>query len=187
MATDPLASSPAPDFGDPLGMLAACHRRIERHLATLDRLQRHLPAHGCDDDARAAARAILRYFDTAAPNHHADEEESLFPRLAAASPGEAAPLIAALARDHEALAVGWRQLRPQLAGIATGERANLSAKEVEQARVAYEAHIAREEGELIPLAAKTLDADALAAIGREMAARRGVDRPRDRRSDADVP
>jgi hemerythrin-like domain-containing protein len=175
MAADPFAESTAPDFGDPLGMLAACHRRIERQLGTLDRLQRHLPEHGCDDDARAAARAILRYFDNAAPNHHADEEESVFPRLAAAAPAEAAALIAALERDHAALTANWRQLRPQLAGIATGERANLSVKDVEQARVAYEAHIAREEGELIPLAAKTLGADALAAIGREMAARRGVD------------
>ncbi len=174
MAAHPFADSPAPDFGDPLGMLAACHRRIERHLETLARLQRHLPEHGCDDDARAAARAVLRYFDTAAPNHHADEEQSVFPRLATAAPKDAAPIVAALERDHESLAVGWRRLRPQLAGIATGERANLSAKEVEQVRAAYGAHIAREEGELIPLAAKTLGADALAAIGREMAARRGV-------------
>jgi len=175
MAADPFAESNAPDFGDPLGMLAACHRRIERQLGTLDRLQRHLPEHGCDEDARAAARAILRYFDNAAPNHHADEEESVFPRLAAVAPAEAAGLIAALERDHETLTANWRRLRPQLAGIEAGERANLDAKEVEQVRAAYDAHIAREEGELIPLAAKTLGTDAIAAIGREMAARRGVD------------
>ena len=175
MANDPFADSPAPDFGDPLGMLKACHRRIERQLATLDRLQRHLPEHGCDDDARAAARAILKYFDSAAPNHHADEEASLFPRLAAAAPGQAPPLIAALERDHESLTAGWRRLRPQLAGIVAGVRGTLSAKEVETVRAAYDAHIAREEGELIPLAAQVLDAGALASIGHEMAARRGVD------------
>ena len=175
MTADPFADSPAPDFGDPLGMLKACHRRIERHLATLDRLQRHLPEHGCDDDARAAARAILRYFDTAAANHHADEEASLFPRLAAAKPAQAAPMIAALLRDHDSLTAGWRRLRPQLAGIAAGDRATLSAKEVKDIRTAYEAHIAREEGELLPLAAQALDAQALASIGHEMAARRGVD------------
>ena len=72
----------APGFDDPLGMLVACHRRIERELATLARLQRHLPEHGCDDDARAAARAILKYFDGAAPNHHADEEDERVPALA---------------------------------------------------------------------------------------------------------
>ena len=39
---------------------------------------------------------------------------------------------------------------------------------------AYARHIAREESDLIPLAARTFDAATLAAIGREMAARRGV-------------
>ncbi len=175
MAVDPLADSAAPSFDDPLGMLAACHRRIERQLATLDRLQRHLPEHGCDSDARAAARAILKYFDSAAPNHHADEEASLFPRLVAAASAQAAPLIAELESDHVTLALGWRHLRPQLAGIVAGVRSNLSPKEVEDIRAAYAAHIAREEGLLIPLAARTLDAAALAAVGREMAERRGVD------------
>jgi hypothetical protein len=55
MTADPLSNSLAPGFDDPLGMLVACHRRIERELITLGRLQRHLPEHGCDDAARAAA------------------------------------------------------------------------------------------------------------------------------------
>lgn len=175
MAFDPFSESTAPSFDDPLGMLRACHRRIERQIATLDRLQRHLPEHGCDADARAAARAIMKYFDTAAPNHHADEEASLFPRLTAALPGRADALIADLERDHDALAENWRKLRPLLAAIAAGARANLSARQVDGVRAAYEAHIAREEGELIPLAAQALDAEAFEAIGREMAARRGIE------------
>jgi hemerythrin-like domain-containing protein len=175
MATDLFSEATAPGFDDPLGMLAACHRRIERQLTTLDRLQRHLPEHGCDTDARAAARGILRYFDTAAPNHHADEEASVFPRLLATLPGRADTLLADLERDHRTLAANWRHLRPLLAGIAAGERANLSAKEVADVRAAYTAHIAREEGEMIPLAARTLGPATLAEIGKEMAARRGVD------------
>ena len=35
-------------------------------------------------------------------------------------------------------------------------------------RAAYAAHIAREEGELIPLAARIFDAETLAAIGHEV-------------------
>ena len=157
------------------GMLAACHGRIERQLATLERLQRHLPEHGCDVDARAAARGILKYFDTAAPNHHADEEASIFPRLRTAVHGLADTLVADLEREHAILTAQWRHLRPRLAGIAAGARANLSPKEVAALRAAYAAHIAREEGELIPLAARTFDAGTLAAIGTEMAARRGID------------
>jgi hemerythrin-like domain-containing protein len=175
MAPDLFSDATAPGFDDPLGMLSACHRRIERQLATLDRLQRHLPEHDCDTDARAAARGILRYFDTAAPNHHADEEASVFPRLLATLPGRADRLLADLARDHHTLAANWRRLRPLLAGIAAGTRANLSAKQVADVRAAYTAHIAREESEMIPLAAQALGPTALAEIGREMAARRGVE------------
>jgi len=174
MAADPLFKSTAPGFEDPLGMLVACHRRIERELATLDRLQRHLPEHGCDGEARAAATAILKYFDGPAPNHHADEESSLFPRLAAVPSAHAAALIADLERDHDALSAGWRRLRPLLAGIVAGCRANLSAKEVSGLGALYAAHIGREESELIPLAARALNGAALDAIGLEMAARRGT-------------
>jgi hemerythrin-like domain-containing protein len=175
MATDLFSEAAAPGFDDPLGMLSACHGRIERQLATLDRLQRHLPEHGCDTDARAAARGILRYFDTAAPNHHADEEGSVFPRLRTTVPGRADALVAELERDHRTLAANWRRLRPLLASIAAGARANLSAKQVADVRAAYTAHIAKEESDLIPLAAHTLGSAALAEIGSEMAARRGVD------------
>ena len=169
MAAD-LFPSTAPGFDDPLGMLVACHRRIERELATLGRLQRHLPEHGCDDEARAAARAIIKYFDGAAPNHHADEEESLFPRLQA----HAGPMIEDLEHDHDALAMSWRRLRPLLAGIASSSRANLSPKHVSDLSAIYAAHILREERMLIPLAARILDAEALRQIGQEMALRRGA-------------
>jgi hemerythrin-like domain-containing protein len=175
MPPDLLPEAPAPGVDDPLGMLCACHRRIERQLATLARLQRHLPEHGCDADARAAARAIMRYFDTAGPNHHADEEASVFPRLREMLPGRVDALLADLEQGHAALAAHWRRLRPLLAGIAAGTRANLSPKQVTDVRGAYAAHIAREEAELIPLAAAIFDAAMLAAIGDEMAARRGID------------
>ena len=174
MAADPLFKPTAPGFEDPLGMLVACHRRIERELATLERLQRHLPEHGCDDAARAAALAILKYFDGAAPNHHADEEASLFPRLRSLAESPAGELIDELERDHDAFAASWRRLRPLLAGIAASVRANLSPKQVDDLRAAYAAHILREERLLIPLAAEALDADALRQIGQEMAARRGT-------------
>jgi hemerythrin-like domain-containing protein len=170
-----LGEHAAPNFDDPLGMLTACHGRIARQLATLERLQRHLPENGCDHDARIAARAILKYFDTAAPHHHADEESSIFPRLAEARGGTIGTLIGELERDHEALAASWRKLRPLLAAIAAGQRANLSAKQVADVAGVYAAHIAREERDLIPLAAQTFDAATIAAIGREMALRRGID------------
>ena len=56
MAANPLPHAAAPDFTDPLAMLTACHRRLERELATLDRLQRHLPEHGSDADVAEQPR-----------------------------------------------------------------------------------------------------------------------------------
>jgi hemerythrin-like domain-containing protein len=173
MARDLLNDTLAPGYDDPLGMLSACHRRIERQLAMLARLQRHLPEHGCDTDSRAAARGILKYFDTAAVHHHADEEASVFPRLLAAAP-VATALVADLSRDHRRLAAGWRHLRPSLAAIAAGARANLAPGEVAAVRRAYDTHIAREESELIPLAQRLFGSETLAEVSLEMARRRGV-------------
>ncbi|MDH4180446.1 MAG: hemerythrin domain-containing protein [Betaproteobacteria bacterium] len=167
----------APSFDDPLGMLRACHGRIERQLGTLRRLAAHLPGHGADRDAQAAARAILRYFDDAAPNHHADEEASVFPRLLARAPS-ARETIAALERDHHgAFEANWRRLRPLLAAIAAGSRETLPPALVREVCDAYAAHIALENDRLIPLCAETLTPAELAAIGAEMAARRGVPWP----------
>ena len=168
-----LPGGDAATFDDPLAMLAACHVRIRKQLATLARLERHLPEHGHDDDARAAARAILRYFDTAAIHHHEDEEASLLPRLLARAP-EARVLSERLLREHGELADRWRRLRPLLSGIAAGRRAVLPPKLVHEIAAAYHAHIEIEESELIPLAQEVLSADEVATIGREMAGRRGV-------------
>jgi pyridoxamine 5'-phosphate oxidase len=169
------SADPAPGFDDPLGMLFACHRRIERQLATLVRLSQHVLSNGCDDEARSAARAILKYFDGAAPNHHADEEHSVFPRLLALRPEGAYRLVATLHDEHATLAEHWNRLRPLLSGIASGSAALLPSADVAALCAVYVAHIAREDGELIPLAKAKLDAAALLAIGREMADRRGVD------------
>jgi len=173
MPHDPFAVNAAPGFDDPLGMLRACHRRIERQLATLTRLLRHLPEHHADADARAAAAAIMRYFDTAAINHHADEEQSVFPRLVTAAP-DVRDLARSLEREHVTLAARWARLRPLLSAIVARGGAYLPVKDVDLFCAAYAAHIAREEGELLPRAAEALAASDLAAIGAEMAARRDV-------------
>jgi hemerythrin-like domain-containing protein len=172
--TDLFGDPGAPSFDDPLGMLRACHGRIERQLTTLERLERHLPEHGADADAQAAAASILRYFDNAAPNHHADEEASVFPRLIVRVP-EARDLLAKLEHEHHAtFAPNWQRLRPLLAGIACGQRANLPPGLVRAVRAAYDAHIGEENDVLLPLCAEALTREDLAAIGAEMAARRNV-------------
>ena len=171
MALIPIGQPPAPQFDDPLGVLRACHRRMERQLATLSRLRRHLPANHADEDARVAAAATMRYFDLAAPDHHDDEEASLMPRLAKADPA-LTPLIKELVREHAQLEAQWMRMRPLLTAIAARASGHLPVKGVEAFCDAYRAHIAREETVLFARAAEILDAATLAEIGAEMAQRR---------------
>ncbi|MEO7241440.1 MAG: hemerythrin domain-containing protein [Variovorax sp.] len=173
-------SPPQASFEVPLEMLSACHGRIEHQCATLERLARHLERHGPDDQARTAAAAVIRYFETAAPLHHADEEVDLFPALIESMAGSDAVCLRALseglAGEHRQIEVMWRRLHPALAlvvdGTSTG--AKLDAGDVEAFTAAYRQHIEREESELIPMAARLLTDDALAQVGRAMRERRGI-------------
>ena len=98
-------------------MLLACHERVQRSLDLLLRLQAHVATQGADGQARDAARDVLRYFDLAGPQHHADEERHVLPRLRTAGLGALADRLAA---DHAEMERQWRALRPALAGLAAG-------------------------------------------------------------------
>jgi hemerythrin-like domain-containing protein len=171
-------SAPSAGFEAPLQMLSACHHRVERQCMTLHRLVPHLVAHGVDADARSAATAVLRYFDTAAPDHHADEETDVFPALIDAMAGSDAvcirELVAALTADHRQLEAHWRRLRPLLQAIAAGQPQLLRDSDVDPLLSLYAQHIAREDTELLPMAARLLDDAALTTVGRAMRERRGV-------------
>ncbi len=174
----PGQTAPAASFESPLAMLAECHRRVERQCATLARLVPHLAAHGSDASAREAAAAVLRYFETAAPKHHADEEDDLFPALIESMAGSDAvclrEIIASLRADHVELDRRWAALRRVLEVVGAGLPATLSAADVQAFAEHYARHIAREEGELLPMAERLLaDAD-LDRIGAAMRRRRGL-------------
>ena len=164
------------DFEAPLAMLSSCHRRIERQCATLNRLVAHLAAHGADDEARIAAAGVMRYFDTSARQHHEDEERDLFPALIESMAGSDAvclrELTEGLKADHRALQACWQPVRAVLERVIAGVSAPLAADDVEALADLYERHIAREENELLPMAARLLSDDDLARIGRAMRERR---------------
>jgi len=170
---NPFPHAAAPTFDDPFGMLLACHEKMRRQLGTLARLQRHLPEHGADAHARAAASAILKYFDHAAPNHHADEDASLLPRVLARAP-HLAHAIEVIGAEHRILELRWRKLRRVLCGIAAGRNEGLPPALVRTVCEGYLAHLEREETRLLPAARQCLDAEAIAQIGREFAQRRNV-------------
>ena len=169
---------PPVGFEAPLEMLSACHARIEQQCATLQRLVQHVAVHGTDAQARSAAAGVMHYFDTAAVDHHADEEMDLFPALIEAMAGSDAvclrELTAGLATEHRELESRWRQVREALAQVAVAATTSLDADAIAAFVGIYQRHIAREEGELLPMAARLLDDDALDRVGRAMRERRGV-------------
>jgi len=162
----------------PLEMLAACHGRVQRQCQTLQRLLPHVAQHGADEAARQAAVAVMRYFDTAAVDHHADEEVDLFPALRESLAGSDAvcvvALIDALRGEHRQLEAHWQALRAQLSALAAGDASALQADTTARFIDAYDQHIAREDSELLPMAARLLDERALHSIGAAMRERRGI-------------
>ncbi len=171
-------SAPGAGFEAPLEMLAACHGRVTRQCETLRRLVPHLATHGADPEARVAAAGVMRYFDTSARDHHADEEDDLFPALIEAMAGSDAvclrTLTASLTAEHRELEARWQPVRAVLQRITAQEAVVLEPGDVEALVGLYERHIAREEAELLPMAARLLSDQAIDQVGRAMRERRGI-------------
>ncbi len=170
--------APAVGFEVPLEMLAACHGRVQSQCETLNRLVVHLGSHGADLQAQQAAVAVMRYFDTSARHHHADEEVDLFPALIESMAGSDAvclrALTASLTLEHRELELRWSQLRRQLEQVSGGHGASVAGDEVTAFVSLYEQHIAREESELLPMAQRLLSDEELDRIGLAMRTRRNA-------------
>ena len=169
---------PAPSFDEPLELMSACHGRMTAQLETLRRLAAWLPEHGADDQARQAARAILRYFRTAAVHHHEDEEADVFPRLlervGAPDRARAEGLVRSLLADHQELYAAWDALRGRLEAIEAGTPADLLDRDVEFFTAQYRNHIQCEEAMLFPLLRRYFSTADLAELGARMSSRRGA-------------
>ena len=175
--TDALPAS-APGFDQPIAMLKHCHDRIRKQLSTLDKLLAHLPAAGADEQARQAAAAVLKYFDQAAPLHHADEEHDLVPMLLATASGEDANLLGQLVPvildEHRQMEGLWQSLHEELTAIAAGSAAVLNPGTVRQFATLYHAHMEREESNIAPMAKRLFSAQQMATLGQAMQQRRNA-------------
>ena len=170
-------SRPSATFEQPFAMMEACHERVHRMLGLTERLRAHLRAHGSDDQARQAAADVLRYFDQAAPQHHQDEELHVFPPLLAQGDPDTVAVVTRLQGDHLQMEAHWAQVRQVLTKIADGSLAKLTQGQEEALEAfgaLYAGHIVAEEEVAYPAAAALLDQAATAAMGQEMAQRRGV-------------
>jgi hemerythrin-like domain-containing protein len=163
-------------------MLVACHERVQRSLDLMARLQQHLLSRGCDEQARLAARDVLRYFDLAAPLHHQDEELHVFPALLVGPDAALRELAGELIEDHRRMEAAWVTARVALAEIAqdTTGALQLSAAQtaaLEHFAALYAQHIVHEEGLAYPGALAQLSAMDLELMSKDMMARRGVRAP----------
>ena len=162
-----------PGFDEPLALLRACHKNIIAYCDRLEALVTHIDAQGIDDEARKAARDIVRYFSSSALLHHRDEEEDLFPRLNRQSI-KIAELIRDLKQQHVKLDQLWEIIAPELKKLPED---NFSAEFLQASRefcALSRQHVNRENMEFLPLAASSLSELELKDIGESMAARRGV-------------
>lgn len=169
-------------FTNPIGLLSDCHRRIERFLGALQTIAHEKRGRSLGVEYRQALETALKYFRDAAPKHTADEEEDLFPALRSIERDHASKVvdqIDALEADHS-LADKWHHECDEI-----GERwlrdDSLCLRDTARLRIVlsslvrlYRAHIEIEEREMFPLAQKALSDGEKAAIGRSMAARRGI-------------
>ncbi|MGC8549654.1 MAG: hemerythrin domain-containing protein [Acidobacteriaceae bacterium] len=172
-----IGAKPDSGFDNPLGMLADCHRRIERFLHILCTVAAQASGRSLNQEEADAVNAALLYFQEGGRRHNADEEESLFPRLRAAESGSHLHDLAHLEDDHrrteqlhhqiETLYRKWIAATP----LSAAEQTQLLTDTAALKRI-YAAHIEMEESAIFPHAARVLDSSAIAAIGAEFQARR---------------
>ena len=148
------ARAPAPPLPT-MESLDRTHHRMLEVLAELERLVGRLDADGVDDEARSSAQAICTFFTKHARPHHAEEEQTIFPRLLREAGEDLAQQIERLKQDHGWLEEDWIELEPQLEALARGYSwYNLDELRhaVEVFDTLYKEHIALEESLIYPLA-----------------------------------
>jgi hemerythrin-like domain-containing protein len=160
-----------PHIDDPMALLRACHDKVRHFTGLAQRLHTHVRQHGADKQARDAAQAVLRYFQVAAPLHHADEALNLFPALHQLGDAELTRHAHRLEAEHAELDALWAPLSVALSQVAQGQPWPDTGPDATPFAERYLAHAQAEETLLYPHAAR-LPADTLRQLAEAMVARR---------------
>lgn len=171
-----------PGFDTPFALMSDCHRRIEHFLGIFRRVVDEYASMPLDDEAKKALVAAVRYFRESAPNHTADEEDSLFPRLRSLDREDLEDLLVEavrLERDHEQAesihnSVDQRVNRWLDSGSISEDDITQLRNDLETLGALYAGHIHFEDSVLFPRAEEILSSVDIKNIGSEMAARRGM-------------
>ena len=167
-----LPHTDAISFDTPIAMLRACHDKVRRFATLAVSLATHLQTHAPDKNAGASAQQVLRYFDLAAPLHHADEDEDLYPALRALNDLALNQAIDEIQAEHTVLTDLYLSIRPWLLCISQ-QQISPAPTTVAAFSALYHTHAAREESAIYP-AAQGLPLPQLHDIGRRMQQRRGA-------------
>lgn len=145
------AAPPLPGFES----LDRAHREVLKVLDDFDRLLKHVDENGPDGIARDSARHIQAFFSGPARQHHAEEEQRIFPGLLAAGDAEMVQHVKRLQQDHGWLEEDWIELSTQIEAIADGYNwydLNLLQHALPVFTELYREHIALEESLVYPAA-----------------------------------
>lgn len=171
--------TPEPTARDePLANFSQCHAGITRQLQALASLPPLLePA----AQARWIARDTVAFFRDAVQEHHAQEEQELFPAvLASATRGpereQVQVMVDRLAAEHRQIESMWSRLEPSLRAVGKGQDGNVDAAAVQRLVDTYIAHAGYEEQEFLPLSQTILgrNGNHMAALGMSLHMRHSV-------------
>ena len=146
--------------------LDACHQQIHHHLAALADLLQQLDTGTDKAQFRQQAAAIEEFFSGTSRQHHAEEEQNVFPALLGSDNAELVQAVRTLQQDHGWIEQNWLELAPMLRAIAEGEDWADMAELKSYAEVFLTLchdHIVLEETLIYP--------EARARLGQEMASR----------------
>jgi hemerythrin-like domain-containing protein len=135
--------------------LDRAHREALQVLGDFERLLQHVDDNGADDTARASAQHIRQFFSGPARQHHAEEEQRVFPDLLASGDADLVQQVKRLQQDHGWLEEDWLELSLQIEAIANGYDwydLNMLRQALPVFSALYREHIALEETVVYPAA-----------------------------------
>jgi iron-sulfur cluster repair protein YtfE (RIC family) len=162
--------------GDAVDLLLECHERIRSFLALARRIAEAGPS--TPASISEAATRVRGYFAEALPLHARDEEASVLPRLRGLDAKVDAELDA-MSREHREHERPLHELVAACEELARAperllELAPLEGRAAAELERHFVEHLGREETVIFPAMRRLLDAEADAAIMREIRERRAV-------------
>ncbi|MGA7460978.1 MAG: hemerythrin domain-containing protein [Candidatus Korobacteraceae bacterium] len=170
----PLAS-PRSKTEDAVDLLTGCHDRIRHFTGAAVKLA-HAQGATADDISQTAAR-VHRYYTVSLPLHEADEEDTLWPRLAVIADERMSHALAAMHEQHQAIDELLDRLQPLLVLVASNAE-NLHAVAGEMCSITkaldeiFRSHLQMEEEVIFPAIRAALAEGVREEMLGEMRARR---------------